>query len=56
MDVEMQSLIKNHTWILIKRPPNGKVVSCKWIYKVKEGIPGVEPQKYKAKLVTKGFI
>ena len=38
-----------------KIPPNRKVVGCKWIYKVKEGIPGVEAQMYKARLVIKGF-
>ena len=39
-----------------KKTPNRKVVGCKWIFKVKEGIPGVEPQRYKARLVAKGFI
>ncbi|KAH9770981.1 hypothetical protein KPL71_012549 [Citrus sinensis] len=55
MDEEMQSLIKNHTWTLIEKPPNKKVVGCKWVYKVKKGIPEVEPKRYKARLVAKGF-
>ena len=31
------------------------VVECKWIFKKKEGIPGVEGPRYKAGLVAKGF-
>ncbi|KAH9680956.1 hypothetical protein KPL71_026757 [Citrus sinensis] len=55
MDEEMMSLKKNHTWNLIERPANKKLVGYKWIYRIKEGIPDVEPQRYKAKLVAKGF-
>ncbi|KAH9754462.1 reverse transcriptase Ty1/copia-type domain-containing protein [Citrus sinensis] len=55
MDEEMRSLIKNHTWDLIPKPTKKKVVGCKWIYKIKEGIPGVEPFRFKARLVAKGF-
>jgi len=32
-----------------------RVVGCKWIFKKKEGIPGVEGPRYKARLVAKGF-
>ncbi|KAH9686286.1 hypothetical protein KPL70_014312 [Citrus sinensis] len=39
MDEEMMSLKKNHTWNLIERPVNKRVIECKWIYKIKEGIP-----------------
>ncbi|KAH9765484.1 hypothetical protein KPL70_001889 [Citrus sinensis] len=53
MNEEMQSLFKNHTWTLIEKPPNKKVVGCKWVYKVKDGIPEVEPKRYKARLVAK---
>ncbi|KAH9763957.1 hypothetical protein KPL70_001353 [Citrus sinensis] len=55
MDEEMMSLKKNHTWNLIERPANKRIVGCKWIYRIKEGIPDVEPQRYKARLVAKGF-
>ncbi|KAH9769644.1 hypothetical protein KPL71_012096 [Citrus sinensis] len=55
MDEEMRSLIKNHIWDLIPTPAKKKVVGCKWIYKIKEGIPGVEPLRFKARLVAKGF-
>ncbi|KAH9650990.1 hypothetical protein KPL70_026576 [Citrus sinensis] len=55
MDEEMRSLIKNHTWDLIPKPAKKKIVGCKWIYKIKECIPEVEPLRYKARLVAKGF-
>ena len=41
-DEEMKSLHDNHTWELVKKPVGAKVLSCKWVYKMKEGIPGVE--------------
>lgn len=31
------------------------MVGCKWIYKVKKGVPSVKPQMYKARLVAKSF-
>ncbi|KAF5775409.1 putative RNA-directed DNA polymerase [Helianthus annuus] len=55
MQEEMSSLIKNKTWELVKKPKDQKVVACKWIYKIKEGIPGVENRRFKARLVAKGF-
>ncbi|KAH9706111.1 hypothetical protein KPL70_012113 [Citrus sinensis] len=55
MDEEIESLMKNETWKLIKKPEKKKIVSCKWIYKIKEGIPGAEPRRFKARLVARGF-
>lgn len=49
MDDEMASLHKNHTWKLVDRPVDEKIVLCKWLYNIKEG------QRYKARLVAKGF-
>ena len=51
----MDSLEKNATCQLVERPKQQKLVGCKWIYKVKEGIPGVEQKRYKARLVAKGY-
>lgn len=56
MDEEMQSLHKNQTWTLIERPENCKVIGCKWVYKRKAGIPGVEQPRFKARLVAKGYL
>ncbi|GKB81391.1 retrotransposon protein, putative, ty1-copia subclass, partial [Tanacetum coccineum] len=39
---EMSSLKKNHTWELVDQPPSQNLVSCKWLYKIKEGIEGVQ--------------
>ena len=52
---EMISLDKNHTWILVERPKHRKVIGCKWIFKIKDGIPGIESPRFKARLVAKGF-
>ncbi|GKB10958.1 retrotransposon protein, putative, ty1-copia subclass [Tanacetum coccineum] len=55
MKEEMSSLKKNHTWELVDQPPGQKLVSCKWLYKIKEGIEGVQKPRYKARLVARGF-
>jgi len=34
---------------------NQRVGGCKWIFKKKEGISGIEVPRYKARLVAKGF-
>lgn len=52
---EIKYLGKNKTWILMDKPKNQKLVGCRWIYKKKEGIPGVEQTRFKARLVAKGF-
>ncbi|CAA7015076.1 unnamed protein product [Microthlaspi erraticum] len=43
------------TWILIERPKGHKAIGCKWIFKRKPGIIGVEAPRYKARLVAKGY-
>ncbi|GJY83146.1 retrotransposon protein, putative, ty1-copia subclass [Tanacetum coccineum] len=55
MEEEMSSLKKNHTWELVDQPPSQKLVSYKWLYKIKEGIEGIQKPKYKARLVDRGF-
>lgn len=42
-------MIRNHTWDPIERLANEKVEWCKSIYKVKEGILGVEPKGFTQK-------
>lgn len=50
---EINSLIKNETWILTELPPNEKLLRNRWILKIK---PGPNNTKiYKARLVVKGF-
>ena len=48
----MQSLSKNKTWELVSLPKGVKPVGCKWVFKKKEGIPGVESARSKARLVA----
>jgi len=55
MNEEIESLHQNKTWILVKPPSDKKVIGCKWVFKKKEGIPGVENARYKARLVAKGY-
>ena len=56
MQEEIESLYKNETWVLVKPPARQRIVGCKWIFKIKVGIPGVEKARYKARLVAKGYI
>ncbi|CAJ2668093.1 unnamed protein product [Trifolium pratense] len=55
MNEEMLSLEKNQTRKLVPLPKNKRIVGSKWVFKRKEGIPGVEAPRYKARLVAKGF-
>ena len=55
MKEELDALSKNHTWDLVTLPPGKSVVGCKWIYKIKTRFDG-SIERYKARLVTKGFI
>ncbi|KAH9779747.1 hypothetical protein KPL71_007827 [Citrus sinensis] len=55
MEEEMTSLKKNNTWVLVQRPAGRRVVGCKWIFKLKEGVFESESVRYKARLVAKGL-
>nr|GEU64869.1 retrotransposon protein, putative, Ty1-copia subclass [Tanacetum cinerariifolium] len=46
---------KNKTWELLDHPARQKLVSCKWLFKIKEGIEGVQKPRYKVRLVAHGF-
>lgn len=55
MNEEIESLHKNGTWALTELPKGKRPLKCKWVYKKKDGIPGVEDPRCKARLVVKGF-
>lgn len=55
IDREMASLNKNPTSDIVDKPINKKSTGCKWIFEKKDGIPGVEKARYKARLVTRDF-
>lgn len=54
-DEEMDSLIKNLTWVMVDKPENQKLISCKWLSKLKPGMTETDPPRYKARLVARGF-
>lgn len=53
IDREMQTLEENNTWEICDVPENQKVVSSKWVFKIKRDSQNF-PQ-YKARLVARGF-
>nr|GEX10023.1 zinc finger, CCHC-type [Tanacetum cinerariifolium] len=55
MKEEMDSLRKNKTWELVDHQAKQKLVSYKWLFKIKEGIEGVQNSRYKARLVARRF-
>lgn len=55
MGEENDSLDKNDMWDIVDRPLRHRVIGCRWIYKYKEGIPGVEDPRYKSRLLAKGY-
>jgi hypothetical protein len=54
MEAEVQALHDNNTWILVPRPPSQNIISCKWIFRLKQHTDG-SLDKYKARLVACGF-
>ncbi|GJS62986.1 retrotransposon protein, putative, ty1-copia subclass, partial [Tanacetum coccineum] len=55
MEEEIDSLRKNKTCELVYHPVGQKPVRCKWLFKIKEGIEGVQRPRSKARLVARGF-
>jgi hypothetical protein len=54
MQEEYDSLMANNTWTLEPLPASRKPISCKWVFKIKQGANG-EVERYKARLVARGF-
>lgn len=54
MEAEFSALQHNDTWSLVPKPPGQNIISCKWVFKVKENPDGTV-DKYKARLVARGF-
>ncbi|GKV22644.1 hypothetical protein SLEP1_g32496 [Rubroshorea leprosula] len=42
MTKEIKSLHKNQTWKLVMPPKGQRIVGCKWVFRRKEGIPGLD--------------
>ncbi|GJS10877.1 putative RNA-directed DNA polymerase [Tanacetum coccineum] len=54
MNAEIESLIRNMTWVVTELPKNRKVIGCKWIFKIKYKSTG-EVKRHKARIMAKGF-
>ena len=54
MQEEYTSLIENNTWELVERKVDQNVITCKWVYSIKQG-PAGEINRFKARLVARGF-
>lgn len=48
------ALKHNQTWELVPKPKDIKLISCKWVYKLKNLLNG-SIKRYKAQLVAQGF-
>lgn len=53
MKDELDSLVKNSTWVLKSLPNNRKAIRNKWIFKLKPSVGG-NAERFKARLVVKG--
>ena len=53
MEEEMDSLMHNQTWGLVRFPASKTTLQNKWVYRLKEEDGG--KQRYKARLVVKGI-
>lgn len=52
----MISLVKNWTWLLVKKPIKAKLVNRKWVFKLKEGIEEIKLVRYKERVIAQGFL
>ena len=55
MQDEMESLLKNNTYEIVKLPHGMKALKNKWVFKLKKDGSG-KVVKHKARLVVKGFL
>jgi hypothetical protein len=51
---EMDSLIENGVFELVKLPPGRKAIGSRWVFKIKRDAAGLV-ERYKARLVAKGY-
>ena len=52
---DVESHQKNHTWDLTTLPSERRDVTCKWVFKIKDGASLAEGAKYKARIVARSF-
>uniref|UniRef100_A0A803QA39 Reverse transcriptase Ty1/copia-type domain-containing protein n=1 Tax=Cannabis sativa TaxID=3483 RepID=A0A803QA39_CANSA len=54
MDIEIEALERNGTWIVVSLPAHQHAIGCKWVYKIKYNDDG-SVERCKARLVAKGY-
>ena len=52
---EIDSLIKNKTWVLVDKAQFGKVIVCKWVFKKKLESSKSGEVRFNTRLVAKGI-
>ncbi|XP_076934283.1 putative mitochondrial protein AtMg00820 [Bidens hawaiensis] len=55
MEDEMTALVKNQTWDLVSQATGVKLVSCKWVYKLKRREDGSVERFELTRLIARGF-
>jgi hypothetical protein len=55
MNYEYQALLKIKTWHLVPSHRATNVIDCKWVHKIKKRKQDRSVERYKARLVEKGF-
>lgn len=50
---ELEAHQKNKTWTLVEKPLNAKIISCKWVFRIKDEPTG---PRYKSRLCAKGYL
>ena len=54
IQAELKSLQDHGTWKVVPRPEGKRIVSCKWVWRIKVKEDG-SVERYKARLVARGF-
>ena len=54
MQIEINALLQNHTWVLVPRPPAANIIGSKWVYRFKRETNGAI-DRFKAWVVAKGY-
>lgn len=52
MREEMKSLYRNKTWNIVPSPKNQKLVTCRWLYKIKEVVVNSDKPRFNARVVA----